>query len=147
TPLVGREREVALVLERWEAAVEGTGQVVLLSGEAGIGKTRITQTVFERLMDAPHPRPDGPWSPFRQHSPTPVGVGLLPRGIVFRRDDTPEMLAQRLERTVAEIGLPLVEAVPLLASLLGLPTAGDSPVFAWAPERRRQRTIEIVLDV
>jgi len=147
TPLVGREREVALVLERWEAAVEGTGQVVLLSGEAGIGKTRITQTVFERLMDVRHARLDGRCSPFRQHSPMHVVVELLQSAIGFERDDTPEMLARRLERTVAEIGLPLVEAVPLLASLLGLPIAGDSPVFAWAPERRRQRTIEIVLDV
>jgi len=147
TPLVGREREVALVLERWDAAVEGIGQVVLLSGEAGIGKTRITQTVCARLQSVRDMRLDGRCSPYRQHSPMHVVVELLQSALGFERDDTPEMLARRLERTLAETALPLAEAVPLLASLLGLPISADSPVLAWAPERQRQRTIEIVLDV
>jgi class 3 adenylate cyclase/predicted ATPase len=147
TPLVGREREVALVLERWDAVVEGIGQVVLLSGEAGIGKTRITQTVCERLQNVRHTRLDGRCSPYRQHSPMHVVVELLQSTLGFERDDTPEMLTRRLERTVSEIGLPPTEAVPLLALLLGLPTSSDSPVLAWAPERQRQRTIEVVLDV
>lgn len=147
TPLVGREREVALVLERWDAAAEGLGQVVLLSGEAGIGKTRIGQTVCARLQGARHTRLDGRCSPYRQHSPMHVVAELLQGALGYERDDTPEMVGRRLERTLAECGLPPEEALPLLGSLLALPPSGESAVLSWAPQRQRQRMIEIVLDV
>jgi TOMM system kinase/cyclase fusion protein len=147
TPLVGREREVALLLERWEAATEGLGQVVLLSGEAGIGKTRIVRAVGERLEGTRRTWIESRCSPYRQHSPLHVVIELLQDALGFERDDTPEMLGRRLERTLAECGLAPSESLPLLASLLGLPTSGESAVLAWAPQRQRQRTIEVVLDV
>ena len=147
TPLVGREREVALVLERWDAAAEGLGQVILLSGEAGIGKTRITQTVCARLQGTPHTQLDGRCSPYRQHSPMHVVAELVQGALGYEREDTPEMLGRRLERTLGECGLSRGEALPLLCSLLSLPGPGESAVQSWSPQRQRQRTIEIVLDV
>jgi len=145
TPLVGRDREVALVLERWEAASEGLGQVVLLSGEAGIGKTRIAQTVGARLQGASHKRLDGHCSPYRQHSPMHVVAELVEAALGHDRDDTPEILGRRLQDTLAQCGLAPEEALPLLGALLGLPMASASPVASWAPQRQRERTIEIVL--
>src|SRR5439155_7960691 len=106
TPLVGREREVALVLERWDAAAEGLGQVILLSGEAGIGKTRITQTVCARLQGTPHTQLDGRCSPYRQHSPMHVVAELVQGALGYEREDTPEMLGRRLQRTLGACGLP-----------------------------------------
>ena len=147
TPLVGRDREIALVLERWETTAEGLGAVVLLSGEAGIGKTRIVQTVCDRLRGARHTRIEGRCSPYRQHSPMHIVVELLQAVLGFARDETSEILLRRLERALAEAGLVTVEGVPLLASLLSLPTEEGSAVLSWAPQRQRQRTIEIVLDL
>ena len=147
TPLVGREREVALVLERWEAATEGLGQVVLLSGEAGIGKTRLTQTVTERLAGAAPARIESRCSPYRQHSPMHVVVELLQGALGFARDDTAEMLVRRLERALAECGVPPAEGVALLASLLGVPAPAGRAALSWAPQRQRQRTIAIALEI
>jgi len=147
TPLVGREREVALILERWEAAAEGLGQVVLLSGEAGIGKTRIAQTIGVRLQGASHTRLDSRCSPYRQHSPMHVVAELVQAALGHERDDTPEMVGRRLERMLAQCGLAPEEALPLLCGLLGLPTPSTSRVASWAPQRQRERTIEIVLQV
>src|SRR5262245_43535892 len=147
TPLVGREREVALVMERGEAAAEGLGQVVLLSGEAGIGKTRIAQTVVARLHSVPYTHLDGRCSPYRQHSPMHVVAELVEAALGHERDDTPEMLARRLERTQAQYGLAPDEPLPLLCGLLGLPTSAASPVASWSPQRQRERTIETVLEL
>jgi class 3 adenylate cyclase/predicted ATPase len=147
TPLVGRDREIALVLERWEAASEGLGAVVLLSGEAGIGKTRIVQTVCERVQKTRHTRVEGRCSPYRQHSPLYIVAELLQATLGFARDDTSDILRRRLERALAEAGLAPAEGVPLVASLLALPREEGSPVLSWAPQRQRQRTIEIVLDL
>ena len=147
TPLVGREHDLALVLERWETAAEGLGQVVLLSGEAGIGKTRIAQTVVTRLHAVPHTRLDGRCSPYRQHSPMHVVAELVEAALGHERDDTPEMLSRRLERTLAQYGLAPDEALPLLCGLLGLSTSAAGPVVSWSPQRQRERTIETVLEV
>ena len=147
TPLVGREREVALVLERWEAAADAMGQVVLITGEAGIGKTRLTQTACERLADIAHTRIESRCSPYRQHSPMHVVIELLQGALGFERDDTAEMLLRRVERMLAESGVAAAEGVPLLASLLGLPSPGQHAALSWTPQRQKQRTIAIVLDL
>jgi class 3 adenylate cyclase/predicted ATPase len=147
TPLVGREREVALVLERWEAAADAMGQVVLVSGEAGIGKTRLAETVCERLAGITHARIEGRCSPYRQHSPMHVVIELLQAALGFERDDTVEMLLRRLTRTLAECGLPPAEGVALLAALLGLPSPAEHGALSWTPQRQRQRTIAIALEI
>jgi class 3 adenylate cyclase/predicted ATPase len=147
TPLIGREREIALVLERWEATAERQGAVVLLSGEPGIGKTRIVQAVCERVQGVPHTLIEGRCSPYWQHSPMQVVAELL-RGVVQDGEArTPEGLLGRLEQVLTECDLGRADGVPLLAALLDLPTDEASPVLSWAPQRQKQRTIEIVLDL
>jgi class 3 adenylate cyclase/predicted ATPase len=146
TPLVGREREIALVLERWDATTEGQGAVVLLSGEPGIGKTRIVQSVCERLAGAGHARLESRCSPYRQHTPMHVVAELL-AGVVGDGERPREVSLERIERTLVEHGLASADGVPLLASLLALPMPEPSPVQSWTPQRQKQRTLEIVLDL
>lgn len=127
--------------------MEGLGQVVLVSGEAGIGKTRITETVCARLQGVPHTRLDGHCSPYRHHTPMHVVAELIQGVLGYEREDSPEIVRRRLERTLAQCGLPPEESLPVLSSLLSLPASEPSPVESWSPQRRRQRTIEIVFDV
>jgi len=147
TPFVGREREVALILERWEAAGDAMGQVVLASGEAGIGKTRLTQTVCERLSGVAHTRIESRCSPYRQHSPLHVVIELLRGALGFGREDTAEILVRRVERTLVDCGISPAEGVALLASLLGLPAPAEHTALSWTPQRQRQRTIAIALEI
>jgi class 3 adenylate cyclase/predicted ATPase len=147
TPLVGREREIALVLERWEATTEGAGAVVLLSGEPGIGKTRIVQSVSERLADVPHARIESRCSPYRRNSPMHVVAELLEGVVGSDGERGPATSLERLERTLTDYGLSSADGVPLLATLLALPMPEPSPVLSWTPQRQKQRTIEIVLEL
>src|SRR5262245_29275070 len=123
TPLVGREQEIALLLERWGQVKEGSGQVVLLSGEAGIGKSRLVQVLTEHVAAEPQA-----WltpcqcSPYYQHSALYPMIDLLERvALRFEREESPPQKLRKLEGFVVQYGLPLAEAVPLLAALLSLP--------------------------
>jgi class 3 adenylate cyclase len=120
TPLVGREPEVALLRERWEQVKDGMGQVVLLSGEAGIGKSRLVLVLTEQVASEPQA-----WltpcqcSPYHQHSALYPMIELLERvALRFEREESPQQKLSKLEGFVVQYGLPLVEAVPLLAALL-----------------------------
>src|ERR671931_567576 len=123
TPLVGREQEVGLLLERWAQVKDGLGQVVLLSGEAGIGKSRLVQVLKEQVASEPQA-----WltpcqcSPYHQHSALYPLIDLLERVTLrFDREESPPQKLGKLEGFVVQYGLPLTEAVPLLAALLSLP--------------------------
>ena len=101
TPLVGREHELALLLDRWERAREGEGQVVLLSGEAGIGKSRLVRALRERLAGEPH-TPLGQFcSPYHTNTALHPVVGLLERAAGLRREDPPERQLDKLEAMLA----------------------------------------------
>jgi class 3 adenylate cyclase len=116
TPLVGREEEIEILMRRWQRAKEGDGQVVLISGEPGIGKSRIAQTVVERLGTEPHTRLRYFCSPHHQDSALYPSITQLERAPGFRREDTPEQRLQKLEAVLAQATNDLREAVPLLAS-------------------------------
>jgi hypothetical protein len=92
TPLVGREQEVALLLERWAQAKNGMGQMVVLRGEAGIGKSRLVQVVKEHAASQPHFRWECRCSPYYQHSALYPVIELMQRVLLFRRDDSPDEL-------------------------------------------------------
>jgi len=147
TPLVGREQELGLLLDRWEQVEEGLGQVVLLSGEAGIGKSRLLQTLNERLAGQPHVRQLYRCSPYFQNSALHPMIEFLERWLGFQRQDTHEEKLTKLERALEQYSVTLDEAVPLLASLLSLPLNGRYPSLQMSPEGQRQRTREILVDL
>ena len=146
TPLVGREQELALLLDRWARARDGEGQVVLLSGEPGIGKSRLVRALRERLADEPH-------TPLSyQCSPHHTGSALWPvaeqieRAAGIRRDDPPEANLDRLEALLGQATADLATAVPLVAELLGLPAGDRHPPPDPSPQRRKARLLEVLLD-
>src|SRR5262249_47465910 len=87
TPLVGRELEVTLLLERWAQVKEGIGQVVVLSGEPGIGKSRLVEVLKDRVAEEPHMRLECRCSPYHQHSALYPVIELLPRALGWAKED------------------------------------------------------------
>ena len=145
TPLVGREAEVALLRERWVQARDGLGQVVLLSGEAGIGKSRLVLVLLEHIAAEPHSRLEWRCSPYTQQSPLYPVIAYLHRLLRWRPDDTPAEKLGVLEETLAASGLALPEVVTLFATLLSLPLPERYPPLTLTPQRQRQKTLEALL--
>jgi hypothetical protein len=118
TPLVGREEEVALLQRRWEQATMGMGQVVLLSGEAGIGKSRLVQVLKDHAANEPHARIEWRGSSYHQQSALYPVIDHLHRLLRWHHDDPPAEKLRTLEVMLAASGMTLLEAVPLLAELV-----------------------------
>ena len=111
TPLVGRGEEIELLLRRWEQAKAGDGCVVLISGEPGIGKSRIAQTMLERIGGEPHMRLRFFCSPHHQDSALYPTITQIERAAGFRRDDTPEQRLDKIEALLAKATNDLSEVV------------------------------------
>ena len=149
TPLVGREQEVALLLERWAQVKDGLGQVVLLSGEAGIGKSRLVQVLKEHVAAEPQA-----WltpcqcSPYYQNTALYPMIDLLERvALRFERDESSQQKLSKLEGFLVQYGLPLAEAVPLFASLLSLPLGADYALLTLSPAQQKQQTMQALLTI
>jgi class 3 adenylate cyclase len=145
TPLVGRAEEIELLLRRWEQAKAGDGQVVLISGEPGIGKSRIAETIVERISPEPHTRLRYFCSPHHQDSALYPSIAQLERAAGFRRDDAAEQRLAKLEAVLAQGTNDLSEAVPLLADLLSVPTGDRYPPLNLTPQKRKERTLHAQL--
>ena len=145
TPLVGREEEIEILMRRWQRAKEGDGQVVLICGEPGIGKSRIAQTVVERLSTEPHTRLRYFCSPHHQDSALYPSITQLERAAGFRRDDTDEQRLKKLERVLSQGTNDLSEAAPLLADLLSIPTGDRYQPLNLTPQKRKERTLHAQL--
>jgi class 3 adenylate cyclase/tetratricopeptide (TPR) repeat protein len=145
TPLVGREEEVDLLLRRWEQAKAGDGSVVLISGEPGIGKSRIAQTIGERLSGEPHTRLRYFCSPHQQDSALYPSIAQLERAAGLRREDTPEQRLEKLEAVLAQGTNDLSQVVPLLADLLSIPTGDRYPPVDLTPQKRKEKTLHAQL--
>jgi len=145
TPLVGREQELALLVDRWEQAREGHGQVVALSAEAGMGKSRLVRTLGERVRDgAPRWLESGGSAYHEQSAFYPV-VDLLRQAFGVEEGDPPETQLAAVRGALDAAGLEASEALPLLAGVLGLPVPDDFPTLDHlGPELRRRRTLEAV---
>jgi predicted ATPase len=145
TPLVGRESEVTLLLERWEQAKAGHGQVVLLSGEAGIGKSRLVQVLKEQVVHEPHVRWECRSLPYYQNTALYPLTDLLQRILQWQQDETPDAKLEKLEQALRQYRLPLEETVPLFAPLLSLPLPEHRyPPLTVSPQRQRQKTLETI---
>ena len=149
TPLVGREQESGLLLERWAQVKEGLGQVVLLSGEAGIGKSRLVQVLKNHVATEPQT-----WltpcqcSPYYQHTALYPMIDLLERvALRFAREESPPQKLSKLEGFVVQYGLPLAEAVPLFAALLSLPLPADYAPLTMSPEQQKQQTLHALVTI
>ena len=140
TPLVGRSQEVGLLLERWAQSTEGHGQVVLLSGEAGIGKSRLVEVLRERVG-----REGTTWmtfrcSPYHTNSALYAVITHCTGCCNFDPEEAPTEQLERLERALQATRLPLEEAVPLMAALLSVPLAERYPPLDWSPQKQKQKT-------
>ncbi|HEY7490091.1 MAG TPA: adenylate/guanylate cyclase domain-containing protein [Candidatus Tectomicrobia bacterium] len=142
TPLVGRESEVTLLLERWAQSQEGRGQMVLLRGEAGIGKSRLVEVLHEHVIGQGATRIAFRCSPYHQNSALYPVIDHLQRFLQWQRDDAPETKLDRLEQVLRTYCLPLEEVVPLFAALLSVPLSGRYPPLQLTPQRQRQKTHE-----
>ena len=146
TPLVGREEEIALLLRRWQQAKDGEGHVVLMSGEPGIGKSRLVREVRARLKDEPHVRLLYQCSPHHTTSPLHPLIEQLERAAGFARDELSPARLDKLEALLAR-GTDRPElAVPLIAALLGLPTEGRYPALDLTPQRQKQLTLATLVE-
>jgi predicted ATPase len=143
TALVGREEELELLLRRWSKAKSGEGQVVLLSGEAGIGKSRLTAALLERLATESHTRLRYFCSPQHTDSALYPIIGQMERAAGFLRDDTPKAKLDKLDGVLAQTSTPTGDAA-LFAEMLSLPNDGRYPAVNLPPQQRRQRTLEVL---
>jgi class 3 adenylate cyclase/predicted ATPase len=141
TPLIGRDEEINLLQRRWDKAKCGEGCVVLISGEAGIGKSRIAQTILERLSNEPHTRLRYFCSPHHQHSAFHPSIAQLERAAGFRRDDNDEQRLDKLEAILRQGTEDLSEVVPLLADLLSIPTGNRYPPHNLTPQQCKEKTL------
>jgi predicted ATPase len=141
TPLVGREEEIGLLQRQWHRAKGGEGRVVLLSGEPGIGKSRLIATLQERIENEPRTRMRYFCSPQRQDSALHPIIAQLERAAGFEREDTPEAKLDKL----AVLAPASPEDGALLAELLSLPTEGRFPPLQLSPQRKKEKTFEALL--
>jgi len=145
TPLIGRDEEIDLLMRRWEQAKRGDGCVVLISGEPGIGKSRIAQTVAERISAEPHTRLRYFCSPHHQDSAFYPSIAQLERAGGFRRDDSDEQRLDKLEAVLAQGTNDLREAIPLLAGLMSIPTVDRYPPLNLTPQKWKEKTLHVQL--
>jgi class 3 adenylate cyclase/predicted ATPase len=175
TPLIGRDEEIELLVRRWQPAKKGVGQVVLLSGEPGIGKSRIASALAERLRGEPNYHLCYFCAPHHQSTALHPVITQLEHAAGFVRDDTSATKLEKLTRLFAQGRLGQLRRrvalhagyrsrksdqeaellllalagvrLALVADLLSLPTAGAIPEVNLTPQRKKQKTLEALLDL
>src|SRR5262249_41031691 len=145
TPLVGREEELGLLQRRWEQAKAGAGQVVLLSGEPGIGKSRLVQELKEQLEHEGVTRIEFRCSPYHQNSALYPIINHLQRLLQFAPHDTPQTKLVNLQQTLAQYRFLQADTFSLLAALFSLPHPEGAPPLTLSPQKQKQQTQEALV--
>jgi class 3 adenylate cyclase/predicted ATPase len=144
TPLVGRTDEISLLLRRWQDAKDGDGQVVLLSGEPGIGKSRITEALCNELQAERHFRLRYYGSPYHKNSALHPFIAQLERVSEITRTDSPNQRLDKLESLLAQSSDNLATDISLIAALLSIPTDDRYAPLDLAPQVQKQKTLEAI---
>jgi class 3 adenylate cyclase/predicted ATPase len=145
TPLVGREQELALLRDRWAQVIEGQGCAVLLSGDGGVGKSRLVRSLVAEVGEARHTTVEFRGSAYYTNSPLYPVIHLLPSVLEWGRDEADASRLAKLEAFCARYRISATEGLPLLASLLSLPVSDRYPLPPMSPERQKQRTLQTLL--
>ena len=146
TDLIGREDEIDFLMERQRLAWKGDGQVVLILGEPGIGKSRLAAALADHIASEPHTRLRYQCSPYHTNSTLHPFITQLERAAGFKADDTTEQRLDKLEALLA-MGASRIEGVaPLFAALLSIPFGQRYPPLALSPTQQRRRTLAALLD-
>jgi class 3 adenylate cyclase/tetratricopeptide (TPR) repeat protein len=141
TPLVGREHILALLLERWERVKDREGQVILLSGEAGIGKSRIAQSLRERLSVHSCRALRYDCSPYHQNSVLRPFITQLESAAGLAVDDSPSVKLEKLEHLLASLAANVQEVAPLIAALLSIPAGDRYLPTNLTPQRQKEKAL------
>jgi class 3 adenylate cyclase/tetratricopeptide (TPR) repeat protein len=141
TPFVGRDDEMRLLLGRWERACESEGQVALVVGEPGIGKSRLVEEFRARIKDDTHLWIECAGDQFFENTPFYAVTQILDQGLGWHGDESREERVIQLERSLELVGMKLGEAVPLIAEMLNLPVPEKYPPLTFAPDQKRKRLL------
>jgi class 3 adenylate cyclase/tetratricopeptide (TPR) repeat protein len=146
TPFVGREEELRLLINRWERALDGEGQVALIVGEPGIGKSRLLQHFHQQIVATPHTWTEAAAAPSFQNTPFYPVSELLRQLIALHGSEPENDQLTQLELLLTSAGLKPAEAIPLIAPLLNLPVPAKYPPLAYSPEQQRRRLLAIMVE-
>jgi class 3 adenylate cyclase/tetratricopeptide (TPR) repeat protein len=147
TPYVGREEERNLLMNRWAQARKGKGQLVMITGEAGIGKSRLLQQFKEDLGGMPHTWIEGESSQYEQDTPFAPTIDLLENAFQWTSETPPQQKIEELERSFSVAGVDSVKAIPLVASLFGFNAPADRyPPLLLSPEQQRLQLLQTLVD-
>ena len=144
-PLVDREEEMALLGRCWERTKGGQGQVVLLSGEPGIGKSRLVQEIKEQVVREGCIQAEFRASPYHENTAYYPIIVHLQRLLDLQTSDSPQQKLDKLERKLSEYGFALPEALPPFSALLSLPEPAGYPSLTQSPQRLRQKMLELLM--
>jgi len=146
TPFVGREDELRSLANRWERVLDGEGQVALIIGEAGIGKSRLVQRFHEQIKGMPHTWVETAAAPFYQNTPFYPVVAMLHELLAWGGDEPAEEQLAQLESRLTTAGLKPADAIPLIVPLLNLPLTERYPPSSLSPEQQRRRLLATLVE-
>ncbi|HEY2178155.1 MAG TPA: AAA family ATPase [Caulobacteraceae bacterium] len=141
TPFVGRDDEIRLLAGRWERVREGEGQMALIMGEPGIGKSRLIDEFRETIKADPHLWIECAGAPLNANTPFHAVIQMLRQGLGWEGDESDAARLSRLDESLAAAGLRLEEAVPLIAGMLGLALPDRYPPLDMPPDQQRRRLL------